>query len=143
MRLTPTRRARTTPAMLLVLLFWLLLSLHVQPAHAAGPLPNMRVTIIPYATYHQICVHGDASGIVVTWQLTISGAGTNHVIAPVFLPFVGARYDHCHYVWKNGGNFAYGVTLTGVPVGSTTAPWITEAAGIHLFGQDYFHNSGS
>lgn len=143
MRLTPTRRARTTPALLLVLLSWLLLSLNVQPVHAVGPLPNMRVTIIPYSSHHQICVHGDASGIVVTWQLTISGGGTDSVIAPVFLPFVGATYDYCSYVWKDGGEFAYVVTLSGVPVGSITAPWVTEGAGIYLFGQDYYHNSGS
>lgn len=142
MRSTALPRAGTTPALLcLLLLSWLLLSLNAT-AHADGPLPNMRVTITPTASYHRVCVHGDSPGIVVAWQLTITGGGTDGPIAPVFGPAVRATYDQCYYVWKWGGDFAYGVTLTAVVAGSTTAPFVSEGAGLYLSGQDYYVNSG-
>ena len=142
MRPTPALRARTTLALLpLLLVAWVLQSLNAA-AYAAGPLPNMSVTIFPTASYHKVCVHGDAVGIIYVWQLTIVGGGADGPIAPGFLPSTSATYDQCYWIFKGTADFGYVVTLTGGPVGGTTAPFVSEGVGAWLNGQDYFLNSG-
>ena len=142
MRHRSAARART-PFLLLLLLLpsWLLLSL-TAAAHADGTLPNMSVTITPTTGYHKVCVHGDATGTVVAWQLTITGGGADGPIAPMFAPSVSANYDYCYFIWKYGVDFAYVVVLAGAPVGGTTPPFVSEGFGAYLDGNDYFVNSG-